>query len=209
MKQTKDLVKQGLEAKKTKKRYSLVDIYGLENIVRDKRAKGKSYREIARDINDAHVIPDDRVISHSAIARWCNDHNLSGSVDMNTEDNVVNIYNTKVKALRLVNTAIDTVSVELDELDKRVGNGDVDVNDLKSTIDMLDKLTLRQQALANEIGVIQEKVYRYENIEKAMNIINDVLIAKLSKDDYEDVMRSFSDSPMLLETLRKIAPSNA
>lgn len=187
---------------------SLVEQFGLTALVRDKRMKGKSYREIAKDINDSHIIPNGYTISHSAIARWCNDHNLAGTVETKTEEEIVNVYGTKVKALRLINNAVDTVSVELDELDKQVGKGSVDVGELKAAIDMLDKLTLRQQTLSNEIGEIQEKVYRYETVEKAMNIINDILMVRLDKASYDEVMRAFAENPMLLESLRKIAPSN-
>lgn len=187
---------------------SLVDQFGLTTLVRDKRMKGKSYREIAKDINDSHIIPNGYTISHSAIARWCNDHNLSGTVETKTEEEIVNVYGTKVKALRLINNAVDTVSVELDELDKQVGKGTVNVGDLKATIDMLDRLTLRQQTLSNEIGDIQERVYSYKTVEKAMNIINDILMVRLDKQTYDEIMQAFSNNPMLLEALRKIAPSN-
>ena len=62
--------------------------------------------------------------------------------------------------------------------------------------------------MSSEIGAIQEKVYRYETVEKAMNLINDILRVKLSKEHYEEVMRAFRENPMLIEALRKIALSN-
>ncbi len=62
--------------------------------------------------------------------------------------------------------------------------------------------------MSSEIGAIQEKVYRYETVEKAMNLINDILRVKLSKEHYEEVMRAFRENPMLIEALRKIATSN-
>ncbi len=187
---------------------SLVEQFGLTQLVRDKRMKGKSYREITREVNEGNLIPNGYKISHNTIARWCRDNGLGGDLTAPTDEQIVNVYGTKVKALNLVNNAVDIISVELDELDKQVGKGAVEVGDLKQVIDMLDKMTLRQQTLSTEIGAIQEKVYSYQTVEKAMNIINDILQVRLRKEDYEAVMEAFGENPMLIESLRKIAPSN-
>lgn len=187
---------------------SLVEQFGLTQLVRDKRMKGKSYRDITKEINEGNLIPNGYKISHNTIARWCRDNGLGGDLTAPTDEQIVNVYGTKVKALNLVNNAVDIISVQLDEMDKQVGTGAVEVGDLKQVIDMLDKMTLRQQTLSSEIGAIQEKVYRYETVEKAMNIINDILQVRLNKEDYEAVMEAFAENPMLIESLRKIAPSN-
>ena len=187
---------------------SLVEQFGLCELVRDKRLKGKSYRDITKEINEGNLIPNGYKISHNSIARWCRDNGLGGDMTAPTDEQVVNVYGTKVKALNLVNNAVDIISVELDELDRRVGNGDVEVSDLKQVIDMLDKMTLRQQTLSSEIGAIQEKVYCYKTVEKAMNIINDILRVRLDNESYEEIMKAFRENPMLIESLRKIAPSN-
>ncbi len=187
---------------------SLVEQFGLTQFIRDKRMKGKSYREITKDINEGNLIPNGYKISHNTIARWCRDNGLGGDLTAPTDEQIVNVYGTKVKALNLVNNAVDIISVELDELDKKVGSGEIEVGELKQVIDMLDKMTLRQQTLSSEIGAIQEKVYCYQTVEKAMNIINDILQVRLRKDDYEAVMEAFGENPMLIESLRKIAPSN-
>jgi hypothetical protein len=170
--------------------------------------KGKSYRDITKEINEGNFIPNGYKISHNSIARWCRDNGLGGDMTAPTDEQVVNVYGTKVKALNLVNNAVDIISVELDELDGKVGRGEVEVGELKLVIDMLDKMTLRQQTLSSEIGAIQEKVYRYETVEKAMNIIMDILRVKLSKSDYDEIMAAFRENPMLIEALKKIAPSN-
>jgi hypothetical protein len=187
---------------------SLVEYFGLTQLVREKRMQGMSYRDITNEINESHLIPNEYKISHNSIARWCRDNGFGGDMTAPTSDQIVNVYGTKVKALNLVNSAVDIVTVELDELNKRVGNGNVKIDELKAVIDMLDKLTLRQQTLSTEIGAIQEKVYRYETVEKAMNIINDILKVRLRKEDYDEVMNAFGENPLLIESLRKIAPSN-
>ncbi len=187
---------------------TLVEKFGIGELIRDRRMKGKSYRDITREINEGNFILNGYKISHNSIARWCRDNGLGGDITAPTDEQVVNVYGTKVKALNLINNAVDIISVELDELDSKVGKGEVEVGELKLVIDMLDKMTLRQQTLSSEIGAIQEKVYRYETVEKAMNLINDILRVKLSKEHYEEVMRAFRENPMLIEALRKIAPSN-
>lgn len=185
----------------------LVEYFNLGSFIREKRLKGESYREITKDVNEAGVIPNGYKISHTTIARWCQNNGYGGDMAAVNDRQMVNVYGTKVKALELVNSAVDVISVELDELNKQVGNGSVDVKDLKAVIDMLDKMTLRQQTLSSEIGDIQERVYRYETVSRAMNIINDVLLAKLDKDTYESVMQAIGDNPTLIAALTKIAPS--
>lgn len=187
---------------------NLVEYFNLTQVIRDKRMKGMSYRDITKEINEGNLIPNGYKISHNAIARWCRDNGLGGDMTAPTDEHIVNVYGTKVKALNLVNSAVDIISVQMDELDKRVGNGSVDVSELKMVMDMLDKMTLRQQTLSTEIGAIQEKIYRYETVEKAMNIINDILMVQLDKDVYDKVMVALAENPLLIESLRKIAPSN-
>lgn len=187
---------------------TLVERFNLGELIRDRRMKGKSYRDITKEVNEGNFIPNGYKISHNSIARWCRDNGLGGDMTAPTDEQVVNVYGTKVKALNLVNNAVDIISVELDELDGKVGRGEVEVGELKLVIDMLDKMTLRQQTLSSEIGAIQEKVYRYETVEKAMNIIMDILRVKLSKSDYDEIMVAFRENPMLIEALKKIAPSN-
>lgn len=187
----------------------LVEQYNLTGLIRDKRLHGKSYRDITQEINDSGVIPNGYQISHNAIARWCRDNNLGGDKADLSESDAINVYNEKVKSLRLINTAIDIITVQLDVMNGEVGKGTVKVSDLKAVIDSLDKLTLRQQTLATDIGQIQEKVYSYGTVARAMNIIRDILRAKLSDEDYQEMMRSFAESPALITALQTIAPSGS
>ena len=188
---------------------SLVEQYNLTGLIRDKRLHGKSYRDITKEINESGVIPNGYQISHNAIARWCRDNNLGGDMADRTEDDAINVYNEKVKSLRLINTAIDIITVQLDVMNGEVGKGTVKVQDLKAVVDALDKLTLRQQTLATDIGALQDKVYRYEIVARAMNIIRDILRAKLDDESYEEVMQSFAESPALVTALQQIAPSGS
>lgn len=193
---------------KTEKGGSLVEIFNLTALVREKRLKGESYRDITKEINESGVIPNGYKISHNSIARWCREHGLGGEMVQQSEDEVVNVYAQKCKSLNLVNNAIDIISVELDTLDSQVGKGNVDVKDLKNVIDMLDKMTLRQQTLASEIGAIQEKIYNYENVSRAMTLIRDTLRVNLDEENFKKAMTALGENPMLLEAMRAIAPAN-
>jgi len=187
---------------------TLIEAYNIAPLIRDKRMKGESYRLITKEINDSGVIPGGYKISHNTIARWCRSNGLGGDIEVPTENKMVNVYGTKVQALNLVTSAIDIITVALDELNKKLGDGTCDIKELKQTIDMLDRMTLRQQTLSTDIGEIQDKVYQYETVAKAMNIINDILKVRLNEDDYNAVMDAFRDNPALIEALRKIAPPN-
>ena len=187
---------------------TLIEAYNIAPLIRDKRMKGESYRLITKEINDSGVIPGGYKISHNTIARWCRSNGLGGDIEVPTENKMVNVYGTKVQALNLVTSAIDIITVALDELNKKLGDGTCDIKELKQTIDMLDRMTLRQQTLSTDIGEIQEKVYTYSTVARAMNIINDILKVRLNEDDYNAVMDAFRDNPALIEALRKIAPPN-
>lgn len=187
---------------------TLIEAYNIAPLIRDKRMKGESYRLITKEINDSGVIPGGYKISHNTIARWCRSNGLGGDIEVPTENKMVNVYSTKVQALNLVTSAIDIITVALDELNKKLGDGTCDIKELKQTIDMLDRMTLRQQTLSTDIGEIQDRVYKYETVARAMNIINDILKVRLNEDDYNAVMDAFRDNPALIEALRKIAPPN-
>lgn len=187
---------------------TLIEAFNLSELIREKRMKGESYRVITNEINESGVIPGGYKISHNTIARWCRSNGIGGEIDTPTEKKMVNVYGTKVQALNLVTSAIDIITVALDELNKKLSDGVCDIKDLKQTIDMLDRMTLRQQTLSTDIGEIQSKVYQYETVAKAMNIINDILKVRLNEDDYNAVMDAFRDNPALIEALRKIAPPN-
>ena len=187
---------------------TLIEAYNIAPLIRDKRMKGESYRLITKEINDSGVIPGGYKISHNTIARWCRSNGLGGDIEVPTENKMVNVYGTKVQALNLVTSAIDIITVALYELNKKLGDGTCDIKELKQTIDMLDRMTLRQQTLSTDIGEIQEKVYTYSTVARAMNIINDILKVRLNEDDYNAVMDAFRDNPALIEALRKIAPPN-
>ena len=187
---------------------TLIEAYNIAPLIRDKRMKGESYRLITKEINDSGVIPGGYKSPHNTIARWCRSNGLGGDIEVPTENKMVNVYGTKVQALNLVTSAIDIITVALDELNKKLGDGTCDIKELKQTIDMLDRMTLRQQTLSTDIGEIQEKVYTYSTVARAMNIINDILKVRLNEDDYNAVMDAFRDNPALIEALRKIAPPN-
>lgn len=186
---------------------SFIDKYNIGNFVRERRAKGDNYAEIAKKINDTNYLPNGTKISHSTVGRWCRDNGISGASGVIEEERAINIYASKVKAMAVVTEALDTIMTQLDELDKQVGEGVVDVKELAVVIKMLDQMTARQQSLATDIGVMQERIYTYETVSKAMTIIRDTLKLSLSQKDYLEVMVKFRDNPVLRESLKLIAPS--
>ena len=186
----------------------LVERYGIGGIIRELRYKGTSYRDIAEYINQNKLIPNDYKIGYGAIARWCTQNNLGGDMNEESDRKAINVYRRNVELLGLINTAIDVVSVQLDEMNKDVKKGTVKTSDLKDLIMSLDKLAIRQQSLTQEIGQIQEKIYRYEVVGRAMQIIKDVVRSRVDQETYQEIMESFGENPTLVEAIREIAPSN-
>ena len=186
----------------------LVERYGIGGIIRELRYKGTSYRDIAEYINQNKLIPNEYKVGYGAIARWCTQHDLGGDMAEESDRKAVNVYRRNVELLGLINTAIDIVSVQLDEMNKEVKKGTVKVTDLKDLVVSLDKLAIRQQSLTQEIGQIQEKIYKYEVVGRAMQIIKDIVRSRVNQETYQEIMESFGENPTLVEAIREIAPSN-
>lgn len=188
---------------------TLVEQYNLTNIVREKRMQGMSYRELTDYINNTSgLIPNNYKISHNSIARYCRDHGLGGDVSEESTDEAVNVYRENCKSLHDINTALDIISVQLDEMNKQVGKGSVNVKDLSTMINSLDKLTLRRQTLTASIGEMQEKVYKYETVSRIIGTVMAKVSVWITPDQYEELKDMLRQDPILCEALREVAPSN-
>lgn len=187
---------------------NLVERYGIGGIIRDLRYKGTSYRDIADHVNKMGLIPNGYTIGYGAVARWCQRNDLGGDMAEETDRKAINVYRRNVELLGLINTATDIISVQLDEMNKKVRDGTVKVSDLKDLIVSLDKLALRQQSLTQEIGQIQEKIYKYEVVSRAMSLICQIVRARVDDKTYSELMEEFGTNPVLVEAIREIAPSN-
>lgn len=186
---------------------SLVEVYNLTSVVREMRLKGQSYRAIADYINSNNLIPNGYVLSYNSIVRWCSNHGLGGTIEANSEYETVNTYNVNCQLLRVMQSTLDTLQVRLDEINSNPM--DVKMSDLKDIVGALDKVGLRIQVLSASIGEMQEKVYKYETVAKAMEMIMAVLSVRMSPEEYESLKGTLRDDPILCETLKKIAPTNA
>jgi hypothetical protein len=186
---------------------SLVEVYNLTSVVREMRLKGQSYRAIADYINSNNLIPNGYVLSYNSIVRWCSSHGLGGTIEADAEHETVNTYNVNCQLLRVMQSTLDTLQVRLDEINSNPM--DVKMSDLKDIVGALDKVGLRIQILSASIGEMQEKVYKYETVAKAMEMIMAVLSVRMSPEEYDSLKGVLRDDPVLCETLKRIAPTNA
>ena len=120
----------------------------------------------------------------------------------------MNVYRENCKSLHDINTALDIISVQLDEMNKQVGKGSVNVKDLSTMINSLDKLTLRRQTLTAAIGDMQEKVYKYETVSRIIGTVMAKVSVWITPDQYEELKDMLRQDPILCEALREVAPSN-
>ena len=185
---------------------SLVEVYNLTSVVREMRLKGQSYRAIADYINSKNLIPNGYVLSYNSIVRWCTNNGLGGTVEASAEYETVNTYNVNCQLLRVMQSTLDTLQVRLDEINRDPVN--CKMQDLNSLVSALDRVGLRIQVLSASIGEMQEKVYKYESVAKAMEMIMAVLSVRMSPDEYEELKGVLRDDPVLCETLKKIAPTH-
>jgi hypothetical protein len=82
------------------------------------------------------------------------------------------------------------------------------MSELSQLVGSLDKIGLRIQTLSASIGEMQEKVYKYETVAKAMETIMAIISTKVRPEDYEEIKAVLREDPILCETLKTIAPSN-
>ena len=103
-------------------------------------------------------------------------------------------------------TTLDTLQLRLDEINKDPMS--VKMSEIGQLVSSLDRIGLRIQVLSTSIGEMQEKVYKYETVAKAMEMIMAVLSVRMRPDEYDDLKKVLRDDPILCETLKKIAPTN-
>lgn len=186
---------------------SVIDNYGLAGYVREQRLKGKSYREITNAINENQMLPNDYKIGYGAVANWCQNNGYDGNVKDTSETEAINVYDREVKMLNAINTTMDIIMTKMDDVSAMVGLGKADVRELKAMVDMIDKMSVRQQALTQDIGRLQERIYNYQMVSDAFQIINDTLRQELEPDVYVKTMNAIASRPVLQEALRAIAPA--
>ena len=189
---------------------SVVDQFKLGNIVSELRLKGKSYKDIASHINSENLLPNNYTISSVAISNWCRNHHLGGDFagSDTIADEAINIYKQECKALELVATTINMISVHLDTMTQKAGTKRLSVAEVSKLVNSLDKMTARQQSLLTSIGEMQERVYRYEAVSKVITRVMEKVSMLVDADQYRKIKDDVSNDPYLVEALRKIAPAN-
>lgn len=185
---------------------SLVEVYNLTGIVRDMRLKGKSVRDITDFINKNKMIPNDYVLSYNSIYRWCIKNGLGGTIEADDTSQVINTYEMNCLALKTCHSALDTLMVRLDEINKDPFS--VKAQDLNQLMISIDRMTLRIQTLTASVNEMQEKVFKYQTVEKVMEIIMAIVSTKVDKETYATIKQVLSDDPILCEALKTIAPAN-
>ena len=185
---------------------SLIDQYNLTSVVREMRLKGHSYRAIAEYINENKLTPNGYILSYNSIVRWCAKHGLGGTIEATSEMEAVNTYNVNCTLLETMQSTLETLQVRLDEINKDPMK--CKMSELSQLVGSLDKIGLRIQTLSASIGEMQEKVYKYETVAKAMETIMAIISNKVRPEDYEEIKAVLREDPILCETLKTIAPSN-
>lgn len=189
---------------------SVVDQFRLGNIVSELRLKGKSYKDIAAYINSENLLPNNYTITSVSIANWCRNHHLGGDFagSDTIADEAINIYQQECKALELVATTINMISVHLDGMTRKAGTSRLNVQEVAKLVNSLDKMTARQQSLLTSIGEMQERVYRYEAVSKVITRVMEKVSMLVDAEQYRKIKDDVSNDPYLVEALRKIAPAN-
>lgn len=188
---------------------SIVEVYGLGGFIREQRMKGKSYRAITDMINESKMLPNDYKIGHVTISNWCQEHGYDGSVKDQSEYEAINVYEREVKMLKAINNTMDMLMTKMDDMSQQVGEGNVDVKEMKMMVDMVSSMSIRQQALMQDISRLQERIYNYQMVSDAFQVIADTLARELDAPTYKKVIKAITARPALREALRPITPAGA
>lgn len=188
---------------------SVVKRFNLENIIKEMRMRGKTYKEIADNINASRLIPDGYRISYSAISSWCANNGYAGDVSNYESEEAINVYQQQCKALKLILGAIDIISVQMDEINTQLARGTCSVKDVKGLVDSLDKLTARQESLSISIAAFQERVYKYQTVSKVIQTIMAKLSTLISEEDYCQIKATLANDPILFEAVKEIQSSES
>nr|DAO76843.1 MAG TPA: protein of unknown function (DUF5338) [Caudoviricetes sp.] len=186
----------------------IVEFLGVQEVIARLRKQGYSYRDISKYISENQLSPNGYKIGHNSIARWCRENGLGGDASIEPEENkVINIYRQNCQSLDLVNNAIDMLNVQIDDLNKSLEEGTADPKVFKSLVDSLDRLLVRQQALSATISQMQERVYKYETMNRALRLTLDIVSTKVDIDTFRAVKDALRENEILVEILREIRGS--
>lgn len=187
----------------------MIEQYGLAGFIREMRMKGKSYRVITEMINSGKMLPNDYKIGHSTITKWCRENGCDGSVREQGEHEAINVYDRECKMLKVINATMDMLMTKMDDMSQDIAAGTVDVKEMKLMVDMVNSMSIRQQALTQDIGRLQERIYSYQLVSDCFQVISETLAMELDAPTYATVIKAITQRPALREALRPITPAGA
>lgn len=188
---------------------NLIEEYGLASFIREQRLKGKTYRAITELINSGKMLPNDYKINHSTIAKWCQEHDYGASISEQSEHEAINVYERECKMLEVINATMDMLSTKMDDMSQDIAAGVADVKEMKMMVDMVNSMSIRQQALTQDIGRLQERIYNYQLVSDCFQVISETLALELDAPTYDKVIKAITSRPALREALRPITPAGA
>jgi hypothetical protein len=185
---------------------STVDRHGLGELVRKLRSAGGTHISIANEINDTILKDNIDKVSSSAVWRWMN-KNITDDEDYRTNNDAVNVYLEESQMLKSVTKQVDILEGAIDVINSGIKkNEDVltVTKQLKELALTYEKLLSNKQRLVNSIGIMQEKIYSYININTIITIIMDMVKEK-DFTLYADIKEEIKKDPILNECFKNIS----
>jgi vacuolar-type H+-ATPase subunit I/STV1 len=189
---------------------SKIDFYGLGEIVKKYRFANMGYVDIANRLNMDHLADGCPTISTMAVQRWCK-KNIRDEDNPDCRENqeqAINIYGEKRDVLNSIQDQIDTINLYMDQLNKMVKEkGDVIKLSglIKDQSFLMLKWLAQKQMMLKDVETTQDKIYNFNNFNKALTIITDMIKAK-DVALYADILSELSKDQQVVEMLRSIEP---
>lgn len=186
-------------ATKGNKQISIIDKYNMRDDVRKWRYEGNSFKKIVKLIKDKFDVD----ISYTALYRYCVKKGLVG--DMSGErQRAVNSYQELIDSLGVVKQQLALNQALFEELEQKAKTGNIDYKLYFAVDASNDKALKRQESLLKTITAQQALIYRYINVSKFIDRVQDIIMEEYGLPAWNIIAKRCEEDFELREILRKI-----
>ena len=182
---------------------SRIDRLGLGAEVKELRAKNKSQRAIAQELNEKYNLTGTvNEIKTMTINRYIKKYNLD-EIECFDGNYAINVYEQECEMLKSVNIIIATLEMEIADYTEKLNAGERPTGNIKDLVMAVERLYARKQALIGSIKNTQEKIYTFTAVQSIVSKIMDAVKIK-NIDLYMEIKNEIINDPMMQECFRKI-----
>lgn len=186
---------------------SLINTHDFGSFVSSERSAGKSYVQIARQLNKEHQSSLNGVlVTPKMVGDWCRNH-LASEKPSTKSNEIINTYNEQKNLLEMVESQIEMMHLFIDDIQCQQASGNVDADlSYKRMKDLMvdqEKYIARKQSILQDMQKLAEKIFNFQS----MNAIITEILAIIERKDPEllkEVREEMKNNRILLEKYAEI-----